>query len=64
MNITLPPTTLCEFVQQEPRSADAARERVLLLGLVYLQAGLPPEAAYRSALADYTCGFGQFTPGE
>jgi hypothetical protein len=32
------------------------RERVLLLGFLYLQAGLPPEAAYRSALADYQCG--------
>lgn len=64
MNITLPPNTACEFVLQEPRSGDAARERVLLLGLVYLQAGLPPEAAYRSALADYACGIGQSAQAE
>ena len=32
------------------------KERVLILGFLYLQAGLTPEAAYRSALADYQCG--------
>jgi len=28
-----------------------------ILGLVYLEAGLPPEAALRSGLADYECSF-------
>jgi hypothetical protein len=28
-----------------------------ILGLIYLEAGLPPEAALRSALADYECSF-------
>ncbi|MHA3772739.1 hypothetical protein ACXR0O_14490 [Verrucomicrobiota bacterium sgz303538] len=52
-----PPTITNDPNFREYRSGDPARERVLLLGLIYLQAGLPPEAAYRSALADYVCGF-------
>jgi hypothetical protein len=28
-----------------------------ILGLVYLEAGLPPEAALRSGLADYECSY-------
>ena len=41
----------------EPGAEQATRkERVLILGFLYLQAGLTPEAAYRSALADYQCG--------
>jgi hypothetical protein len=40
---------------EAPDSA-SGRERVLILGFLYLQAGLSPEAAYRSALADYQCG--------
>ena len=30
---------------------------VFVLGLVYLDIGLPPEAALGAALADYKCGF-------
>jgi hypothetical protein len=36
---------------------DAIPDLAFILGLVYLEAGLPPEAALRSALADYECSF-------
>ena len=36
---------------------DAIPDLAFILGLVYLEAGLPPEAALRSALADYECSY-------
>jgi hypothetical protein len=36
---------------------DVIPDLAFILGLVYLEAGLPPEAALRSALADYECSF-------
>jgi hypothetical protein len=44
------------------RSLDTPAEGVIpdlafILGLVYLEAGLPPEAALRSGLADYECSY-------
>jgi len=36
---------------------DLIPDLAFILGLVYLEAGLPPEAALRSALADYECSF-------
>jgi hypothetical protein len=35
----------------------ANTEFTFVLCLAYLEAGLPPEAAWRSALADYVCCF-------
>jgi hypothetical protein len=36
---------------------DVIPDLAFILGLIYLEAGLPPEAALRSALADYECSF-------
>ena len=36
---------------------DAIPEAAFILGLVYMEAGLSPEAALRSAMADYMCSF-------
>ena len=38
-----------------PGGFDLVEDSVFLLGLLYLELGLPPEAAFRSALADYQC---------
>jgi len=41
-----------------PRAAtlpDPVDDAVFLLGLLYLELGLAPEAAFRAALADYDC---------
>ena len=38
-----------------PGSFDFVEDSVFLLGLLYLELGLAPEAAFRSALADYEC---------
>jgi hypothetical protein len=42
---------------EPPPVEDMIPDLAFLLGLVYLDAGLPPEAALRSALADYECSF-------
>ncbi len=34
---------------------DPVEDAVFLLGLLYLELGLAPEAAFRAALADYDC---------
>jgi hypothetical protein len=36
---------------------DPVEDSVFLLGLLYVELGLAPEAAFRSALADYECAF-------
>lgn len=36
-------------------SPDFVEDDVFLLGLLYLDLGLAPEDAFRSALADYEC---------
>ena len=38
---------------------DVIPDLAFILGLVYLEAGLPPEAALRSGMADYECGFSE-----
>jgi hypothetical protein len=55
-----PPTLMNDTAAAEP-AGNTPRERVLMLGFLYLQAGLRPEDAYRSALADYECGFAEGT---
>jgi hypothetical protein len=52
INISLESALLVESGAEQA----ARKERVLILGFLYLQVGLTPEAAYRSALADYQCG--------
>jgi hypothetical protein len=41
----------------EMPAADAIPYHALLLSVVYLQTGLPPEAAVRAAMADYEHDF-------
>jgi hypothetical protein len=36
---------------------DVIPDLAFILGLVYLEAGLPPEAALRAGLADFECSF-------
>jgi hypothetical protein len=50
------PTGLGEAGYRTPPE-DVIPDLAFILGLVYLEAGLPPEAALRSALADYVCSF-------
>ena len=40
------------------RTPADGRHIVTLLSGIYLEVGLPLEAAVRSAIADYECGFG------
>jgi len=47
----------CDAPRLEPPPEDLIPDLAFILGLVYLEAGLPPEAALRSALADYECSF-------
>ena len=44
-------------LRAETRLEDVIPDPAFILGLVYLEAGLPPEAALRFALADYECSF-------
>ena len=55
MNATMEPE-LTDLSAVETNVPNAPNERVLILSFLYLQAGLSPEAAYRSALADHRCG--------
>lgn len=55
MNTTLEPT-LPDLYAGDAAAPPPGDERVLILSFLYLQAGLAPEAAYRSALADHLCG--------
>jgi len=41
----------------ETPAEDVIPDLAFILGLVYLEAGLSPEAALRSGLADYECSF-------
>jgi hypothetical protein len=43
----------------EITSEDVIPDLAFILGLVYLEAGLPPEAALRSGMADYECSFSE-----
>ena len=54
MNTT--PTTVLRTARARPATPiDPVDDAVFLLGLLYLELGLAPEAAFRSALADYDC---------
>jgi len=46
-------------ISGHPSSEDAIPDLAFILGLVYLEAGLPPEAALRAGLADFECGFSE-----
>jgi hypothetical protein len=53
MNI---PNTASPAARDRPRDhPDFVDDSVFLLGLLYLDFGLAPEDAFRSALADYEC---------
>lgn len=41
--------------QDQPIASDAPRHLLLTLGRIYMEAGLPPADALRSALADFDC---------
>jgi hypothetical protein len=45
-----------------PGSFDFVEDSVFLLGLLYLELGLPPEFAFRAALADYDCALERSEP--
>lgn len=55
---TIESNSLDSALAESPIEYPAGKERVLIMGFLYLQAGLTPEAAYRSAVADYQCGLG------
>ncbi len=38
-----------------PSPIDLVEDSVFLMGLIYLEMGLPAEAAFQSALADFDC---------
>jgi hypothetical protein len=55
-------TNTTEPKRAQPMSLDPREDRVLALSLAYLRAGLAPEDALQSAIADFECAYAEEQP--
>ena len=55
MNLITPAP--CAVPAEQPHDCESESDSILVLGLVYLQFGLPPDVAFESAIADYECTY-------